>query len=93
MLLQLSEKQWILTPPEILDINSGYSAVSDDWNCILDLSLDDQIESHFHAPNAGLGLCHATVAGHDNSPASACLYPHLCLHPSQDPHPHDDPGT
>lgn len=84
MLLQ-NNWQWILTTPEILDITSGYNGVSDGWNCILDLSLEDQIESHFHAPNAGLG--HATVAGLDNSPANACL------HPSQDPHAHDDPGT
>lgn len=89
---QLIEKQWILTTPETSDI-SGYNGVSDGWNCILDLSLEDQTESHFHAPSAGLGLGHATAAGHDNSPATACLHPHLCLHPSQDPYAHDDPGT
>lgn len=84
---QVIEKLWILTTPEILDINNGYSRVSDGWNYILDLSVEDEIESHFHAPHASLGLCHATVAGHDNSPANACL------HPSQDPHGHADPGT
>lgn len=87
------KKQWILTTPEILEIKNGYNGVSDSWNSILDLSLEGQVESHFHAPIACPGLGHATVAGHDNSPANACFHPHLFLPPSQNPHARGDPGT
>lgn len=87
------KKLLILTTPESSDINSGYTGVADGWSCIPGWSLEDQSESHFRIPNACLDLGHATVAGHGNSLATACPYPHLCLHPSQDPHVHDDPGT
>lgn len=90
--LTLLRRPWLLTTPEISDINSGYNCVSDGWNCIPDWSLKDQIEHYFHAPMHD-SICHATVAVHDNSLANACLYPHLCLHPNQDPHVHDDRGT